>query len=107
MKKIFARKKIYSNNRFKTDDNFRIICEIRSRIQQAWRGTKKSTSTKNILSIIKDAYRKWIEFQMIPGTNWSNLEIIQVKPICMFDLNEDEQLKDASNWKKGNIFNHF
>ena len=49
--------------------------------------------------------------------NWSNIEIDHVKPICMFDVSKDEELKEAFNWKntqpllkyvhaqKGNKFN--
>ena len=46
-----------------------------------------------------DLYRKWIEFQMTPEMNWSNIEIDQVKAICLFDLSKDEELKEAFNWK--------
>ena len=33
--KITAQKNIYSNNKYKTDINFRLICKTRSRIRQA------------------------------------------------------------------------
>ena len=31
--------------------------------------------------------------------NWSNIEIDDVKPIWMFDVSEDEELREAFNWK--------
>ena len=31
--------------------------------------------------------------------NWSNIEIHHVKPICMFDVSDDEELKLAFTWK--------
>ena len=31
--------------------------------------------------------------------NWSNTEVDHVKPICMFDLSDNEQLKGAFNWR--------
>ena len=31
--------------------------------------------------------------------NWSNIEIDRVKPICMFDVSKDEELKEGFNWK--------
>ena len=31
--------------------------------------------------------------------NWSNIEIDHVKAICMFDVSDDEQLKEAFSWK--------
>ena len=31
--------------------------------------------------------------------NWTNIVIDHVKPICMFDVTKDEELKEAFNWK--------
>ena len=31
--------------------------------------------------------------------NWDNIEIDHIKPICMFDVSDDEQLKEAVSWK--------
>ena len=30
---------------------------------------------------------------------WDNTEIDRVKPICMFDVTKDEELKGAFSWK--------
>ena len=97
--KIIAQKKIYSNNKYKSDINFRIICRTRSRIRNALQGKIKSSSTRDILGIDIDLYRKWLEFQFTPEMNWGNIEIDHVKPICLFDISNDEQLKEAFNWR--------
>ena len=60
--------------------------------------TKQST-TKDILGIDIDTYKKWLEFQMTPEMNWEIIEIDHVKPICMFDVTKDEELKKAFNWR--------
>ena len=57
------------------------------------------SSTLNILGIDIETYRKWIEFQMTPEMNWSNIEIDQVKALCLFDVSKDEELGEAFNWK--------
>ena len=31
--------------------------------------------------------------------NWENIEIDHVKPICLFHVSDDEQLKEAFSWK--------
>ena len=31
--------------------------------------------------------------------NWSKIEIDSVKPICLFDVSKDEELREAFNWK--------
>ena len=59
----------------------------------------KQSSTKEILGIDIDIYRKWIEYQMTPDMTWDNIEIDHVRPICMFDISKDEELKAAFNWK--------
>ena len=97
--KFMARKKIYSNNRFKTDIIFRLICKTRSTIRQALQGKTKSSSTIDILGIDIETYKKWIKSQMTPEMNWTNIELDHVKPICTFDLSDDKQLKEAFNWK--------
>ena len=89
----------YTKSRYKTDVNFRLIKNTRRRIHHALNGKSKSSSTREILGIDIDLYQKWIEFQMTPEMNWSNIEIDHVKPICMFDVSKDEELKEAFNWK--------
>ena len=59
----------------------------------------KSSSTREILGIDIDLYRKWIEFQFTPEMNWDNFEIDHVKAICLFDVSKEEKLKEAFNWK--------
>ena len=93
--------KIYESrkNRRKTDVNFRSICNTRRRIHHALNGKSKSSPTKDLLGIDIDLYRKWIEWQMTPDMTWGNIEIDHIKPICMFDVTKDEELREAFNWK--------
>ena len=90
--KIIARKRICSNNKYKTDINFRLICKTRSRIRQALKGKSKSSSTRNILGIDINTHKRWIEWQMTPDMTWDNIEIDHVKAICLFDLSKEEDL---------------
>ena len=78
---LIAQKIIYSNIRYTTDINFRLICKTRSRILQA------------------HTYRKWIENQMTPEMNWLNIEVDHVNPICLFDLSNFDELKEVFCWK--------
>ena len=97
--KIIAQKWIYTNNKYKSDINFQLIRKTRSRVYKSLKGMTKHSSTKEILGIDIDLYRKWLEFQFIPEMNWSNIEVDHIKPICMFDVSDDEQLKEAFHWK--------
>ena len=94
-----AQKRIYSNNRYKTDNKFRLMCETRIRIHHTLNGKTKQSSTKEILGIDIDTYRKWIEFQITLDMTWDNIEIDHVKVFFMFDMSNDEQLKEAFSWK--------
>ena len=99
--KILNREKInlYSKNKYKSDINFQLMRKTRSRIYKALQRKSKSSSTKEILGIDVETYKKWIEWQMTPEMKWSNIEIDHVKPICMFDITKDEELKEAFNWR--------
>ena len=78
----------YIKNRMKKDVNFRIIRNTRRRVHQALNSKSKSISTKEILGIDIESYRKWIEWQFTPEMNWQNNEIDHVKPICMLDVSK-------------------
>ena len=117
--KIIAQKKIYSNKKYKSDINFQLIRKTRSRIYKSLKGMTKQSSKQEILGIDIDLYRKWLEFQFTPEMNWPNIEVDHIKPVCMFDVSDEEQLKEAFNWKntqpllkhdyqkKGTKFNFF
>ena len=36
---------------------------------------------------------------MTPDMTWDNTEIDHVKPICMFDVTKDEEIREAFSWK--------
>ena len=86
-------------NRKKIDVNFRLICNARRRIPHALNGKSKSISTEEVLGIDIETYKKMVEWQMTPDMTWDNIELDDVRPICMFDLSDDEQLKEAFSWK--------
>ena len=97
--KVIARTKVFLNTRYRTDFKFRLICKTRNKIRQGLNRKTKSSSTLDILGIDIDSYRKWIEWQMTPDMTWDNLEVDHVKPICTFNILDDEDLKLAFNWK--------
>ena len=92
--KTITQQKEFKNKKYKTGINFRLICITRIRIRQALNRKTKSISTKEILGIDNDIYRNSIKFQITPETYWTNIEIEHVKPISMFDVSDDEQLKE-------------
>ena len=80
MKKI-EKKEIYIlKTEKKIDVNFRLIRNARRTTDHALNGKLKSSSTKDFLGIDKDAYKKWIEYQLTPEMKWSNNKIDHIKP---------------------------
>ena len=73
--------------------------KTRSRIYKALKRKSKSSSTKDILGIDIYLYGQWIEYQFIPEMNWTNIEIDHIKPIGMFDVSKDEELREEFCWK--------
>ena len=93
------RRNLYLKNKRETDVNFRKISNTRNMIYKSLKGVTKQSSTRDILGVDIDLYRKWIEYQMTPEMNWSDIEIDHVKAICFFDVSKDEELREAFNWK--------
>ena len=93
------KRNIYLKNRRKMDLNFKLICNTGRRIHRALNGKSKSSSSRDILGIDIDLFRKWLEFQFTPEMNWETIEIDHVKPICTFDVTKDGELKAALNWR--------
>ena len=93
------KRNVYLKNKRETDINFRLISITRNRNYKSLKGMTKQSSTKEILGIDIDTYRKWIEFQFTPEMNWENIEIDHVKAICLFDVTKDEESKEAFSWK--------
>ena len=97
--KTIVQQNEYENNKYKTDNNFRLIEKTRNCLHQALNGKLKSSSTLDTLEIDLEACRKWIEWQLTPEKNWPNIEIDDVKAVCMFNVCKDEELKEAFNLK--------
>ena len=98
-KKVNETRRQYEKNKIKTDVQFRLIRNTRRRVHHALNGKSKFSSTRDTLGNGIDLYRKWIEYQFTPQMNWTNTQINHVKPICMFDVTKDEELKEAFNWR--------
>ena len=96
---INSRMNRYIKNRIRMDYNFRLIHNTRRRIHHVLNGKSKSISTKEILGIDIETYKKWIEWQMTPDMTWDNIGIDHVRPISFFDISDNEQLKEAFNWR--------
>ena len=79
--------------------NHRLILNTRTRMYEAIKGNSKSSTTKEILGIDIETYKRWIEYQMTPEMDFNNIQIDHVKPISSFDVSNEDELFKAFNWK--------
>ena len=89
---------MYLKSKRETDVSFRLFGNIRKRIYTL-KGLTKQSSSRCILGINIEIYRRWIEWHMTPEVNWSIIEIDHVKPIGKFDVSKDGELREAFFWK--------
>lgn len=91
----------YKKERRNNDPSFRLYESLRKRI---WKSVKnKSNSSIEYLGCDIDFYKKWIEFTMKLDMNWENYgslwNVDHVIPIIKFDSSNNDELKEAFNWK--------
>ena len=84
--------------------NCRLIHNLRSRNYKSLNGKSKSSSTKDMLGIDIDSFKKCIEYQFTPEMNWNYIEIDHVKPISLFDVSNNEESKDVFIGKTHSLF---
>lgn len=105
-------KTVYMRNRYRTDIQFKISSNIRSRITHAVRGAKPS-STLSELGCSIDYLVKYLESKFSLKMSWNNYgkwHIDHIKPLSSFDLSDPEQFKQACHysnlqpmWAKDNL----
>ena len=61
---IASQQNEYKNNKYKTENNFRLLCKTRNRIYQALKGKVKSSSTKTILGLDIETYKNGWNFNL-------------------------------------------
>lgn len=93
----------YKANKRLSDPSFKINENHRKRIWKCLK--KKNNSSKELLGCDIELYFKWITFAMSIDKNmvWENYgkywNIDHVKPISTFNLLNDDEAKNAFNWK--------
>ena len=74
---------------------------LRSRINHAIRGYRKSRSTIELLGCHIKQLKKHLESKFKEGMNWNNYgkwHIDHIKPCCSFDLSKPEEQKKCFHY---------
>jgi len=85
----------YYRKRRKTDMSWRLLMNVRTRINHALKGTvKKSDKTKKLIGISLEGLVKYIESKFKPGMSWKKRHLIHIDhiiPCASFDLTDPKQ----------------
>jgi len=102
-------------DRRKTDNKFRLKCNLRSRICHAISGIVKSKRTTELVGCSIDDLKLHLEKQFVDGMNWENYglhgwHVDHIRPCCSFDLTDPEQQRECFHytnlqplWAKDNL----
>ena len=106
--------RVWKNNRYKNNNNYRIRCIISSAMRRSLKGIKKGDSIKNILGYTIEELKEWLENQFEDWMNWDNLGLTATKaketwqidhiiPVNTFNILEigDEEFKKC--WALDNL----
>jgi len=92
----------YLRNKTKTDINFRIAHNLRSRLGLAMKKLKKSKSTIKLTGYSISELKLYLEKKFKKGMNWKNYgkywEIDHIKQCCTFDLSKPSKQKKCFHY---------
>ena len=101
--KVKEIRKKYTKNKLKNDINYRLACNLRSRLNYAIRNNQKIGSAVKDLGCSIDVFKGYFETLFTPGMNWDNYgingwHIDHIKPLALFDLTDREQFLKAVHY---------
>jgi hypothetical protein len=97
------RRRKYEQRQYQTNPQFALSSKIRSRIRISIKkaNVQKSTRTIDLIGCSYEFLRKHIENQFREGMAWdkpNSFHIDHIRPLCSFDLSDNQQLKSACHW---------
>ena len=105
MEKINISKARSNHNKYMTlrkkDANFRLSCNLRSRLYQAIKSNQKSGSAVRDLGCSISEFKLYIENQFEPGMSWDNYgswHLDHVIPLSRFDLENRTDFLEGCNY---------
>jgi len=95
--------KIYNNSKYKTDIQFKLSHNLRSRLCKAINRNQKKGSAVDDLGCTVEQLKQHLESKFLPGMSWDNWtvdgwHIDHIKPLDSFDLTDRNQLLEACHY---------
>ena len=109
------KRRIYERNKRKTDPNYKLTQNLRTRVRETLNGKSKSKNTLKLLGCSVDFFKKHLENQFQPGMSWENYgfdgwHMDHIVPCASFDLSDPEQQQKCFHytnlqplWAKDNM----
>ena len=93
----------YSNNRLKTNIQFKLSLTLRSRLHSALKSNQKTGSAVKDLGCTINEFKIYLESKFQFGMTWDNWttdgwHIDHIKPLASFDLTDRKQLLEACHY---------
>ena len=98
------RRSILDKERRKTDINFKLVCNLRSRTSKAFKAhnIRKTNKTFNLLGCSHSFFKKWIIHQLYGDVKLENYgsvwQIDHCLAISSFNLLDENDMKKCFNW---------
>ena len=87
--------------RRKIDPVYVLMRRERVRVYDALKGIRKAARTETLLGCSYDFFRGYIEGKFVENMGWHNMgewHIDHIRPLASFDLNDEEQQKQAFHY---------
>lgn len=95
---VLTRNKEYFSNKKKNDIQFRIACNLRSRLSKAISQKTKTGSAAADLGCSLKEFRKHIQSKFKDGMSWDNYgdwHLDHIMPLSSFDLTNEGEFREA------------
>ena len=97
-----GKSRIYKKNRYHNDSKFRLLGNLRTRLQGALRaqGVRKTTSTMKLCGCSLEKLKQHIEDQFYDGMSWEkkNFHIDHMEPCALFNLEDQEEQRKCFHY---------
>jgi len=90
----------YNNNKYKTNENYRLSAICRSRILDALKNLKgkKCDTTINLIGCSINKLKEHLEGTKVPWKDYTRKDIDHIKPCSSFDLKDPEQQRECFHY---------
>jgi len=101
----------YGNKRYKTNINYKIRCNLGTRMRSALKGKTKAASTMKLIGCTLDKLRSHLESLFEPWMTWENQgrggwDIDHIKACAKFNLIDPVQQRKCFNWSNLQPMDH-